>query len=141
MTVRSRLTSAALGYLGLTSLFVGLWAQGLPRAFYDHFPGVGIWVAGDGPYNEHLVRDVGGLNLSLAVVVWLAWRQPAQFPLSGIGWAVLVYGVPHLLYHAAHLHTLASVADRFSSMSGLLASVLCALVLLLKPLPGVRQMT
>ena len=35
--------------------------------FYDDFPGLGrSWVAADGPYNEHLVRDVGALNLALA---------------------------------------------------------------------------
>ncbi len=53
---------------------VGLWAQAVPRSFYDDFPGMGrMWVAVDGPYNQHLVRDVGGLNLGLAfVAVWLS---------------------------------------------------------------------
>ncbi|HTO00773.1 MAG TPA: hypothetical protein VL068_08885, partial [Microthrixaceae bacterium] len=60
----------ALGYLALNSLVVGIWAQFAPRSFYDDFPGFGaVWVAVDGPYNEHLVRDVGGLNLALAVVL------------------------------------------------------------------------
>lgn len=58
----------ALGYLGLTSALVGVWAQFFPQMFYDQFPGFGVWVAGDGPFNEHLVRDVGGLNLSMAAL-------------------------------------------------------------------------
>lgn len=62
----------ALAYLSLTSAVVGVWAQFFPRAFYERFPGFGIWVAGDGPYNEHLIRDVGGLNLALAVLALLA---------------------------------------------------------------------
>ena len=38
----------------------GLWATLSPRSFYDEFPGGGrAWVAADGPYNEHLVRDFG----------------------------------------------------------------------------------
>lgn len=66
------LTTLALFYLGLTSLIVGLWAQFFPQEFYDHFPGLGVWVAGDGPYNEHLIRDVGGLNLALTTLAVLA---------------------------------------------------------------------
>ena len=58
-----------LGILTLSAATVGAWAAFTPRSFYDDFPGLGqIWVAVDGPYNEHLVRDVGALNLALAVV-------------------------------------------------------------------------
>ena len=31
-----------------------------------------MWVAVDGPFNEHLVRDVGALNLALAFVAAMA---------------------------------------------------------------------
>ena len=63
----------ALGYLALISLEIGVWAQFFPRSFFDHYPGLGrAWVAVDGPYNEHLVRDVGGLNLGLAAVLIIA---------------------------------------------------------------------
>ncbi|WP_213816160.1 hypothetical protein [Glaciihabitans sp. dw_435] len=58
-------------YLWITSIIgavVGVWAAFLPLEFYDAFPGLGLgpWVAIDGPYNEHLVRDVGALYLALA---------------------------------------------------------------------------
>ena len=51
-----------------------------PRSFYDDFPSLGrIWVAIDGPFDEHLVRT--------AAVAWL------------------VNAVPHLVYHLRHLGT------------------------------------
>ena len=44
----------------------GSGPRSCPAAFYDDFPGLGrMWVAPDGPYNQHLVRDVGELNLAL----------------------------------------------------------------------------
>ncbi len=67
----------AIGYAG-----VGAWAALAPRSFYDDFPGGGRhWVAVDGPFNEHLVRDVGTLNLALAAVD--RRRAGAAGPLSG----------------------------------------------------------
>ncbi|ULH18235.1 hypothetical protein MF271_22480 (plasmid) [Deinococcus sp. KNUC1210] len=132
----SRLAQVALGYLGITSILVGIWAQMFPRAFYDRFPGVGIWVAGDGPYNEHLVRDVGGLNLCLALLLWAAWRRPGQLPRPVVGWAVLASAVPHVLYHSVHIHTVASRTDQISSLAGLLWTVTCAGILVLRPSTG-----
>lgn len=47
--------------------FVGVWAAGFPQSFYDSFPGFGfVWISVDGPFNEHLIRDVGSLYLALA---------------------------------------------------------------------------
>ena len=86
------------------SLLVGLWAQLAPRSFYDDFPGAGrVWVAVDGPFNEHLVRDVGGLNLGLAFVAGFALVTGSLLVARAAGGAALVYGTPHLLYHATHL--------------------------------------
>ncbi len=56
-----------------TPLVGGLWALLFPRAFYDDFPLPGrAWVSTLGPYNEHLVRDVGALNLALGVLLVVA---------------------------------------------------------------------
>ncbi|UBV44404.1 hypothetical protein LAJ19_14660 (plasmid) [Deinococcus taeanensis] len=136
---RSPLTGLALGELGFTALLVGVWALGWPRGFYDRFPGIGAWVAGDGPFNEHLVRDVGGLNLSLAALTCWAWRRPEQVPAPVVGWVTLVAAVPHLLYHAGHLQTLASHAERLSSLAGLLGTVVCAAVLVVPARPQRRR--
>ncbi|MCH7789126.1 MAG: hypothetical protein IH940_06745, partial [Acidobacteria bacterium] len=60
----------ALGYLAAMNALIGIWAQFFPRSFFDDFPGAGdAWVAVDGPYNEHLVRDVGAFGLALCVVL------------------------------------------------------------------------
>ncbi|MGZ4793552.1 MAG: hypothetical protein ACXWBO_16995, partial [Ilumatobacteraceae bacterium] len=69
MTYR-RWIRIALGYLAVVSIVIGVWAQFAPRSFFDDFPGFGrVWVHVDGPFNEHLVRDVGGLDLALAIVL------------------------------------------------------------------------
>jgi hypothetical protein len=93
-----------LAILGVSGTVVGAWAAFAPRGFYDKFPGLGqIWVAVDGPYNEHLVRDVGALNLALAVVSICALVSLARSTIVAAGLAWLAYGVPHFVYHARHL--------------------------------------
>jgi hypothetical protein len=93
-----------LGILTVSATTVGAWAAFTPRSFYDDFPGLGrIWVAVDGPYNEHLVRDVGALNLALAVVSICALVTLARAAVVGSALAWLVYGIPHVVYHARHL--------------------------------------
>jgi hypothetical protein len=102
MTYR-RWIRIALGYLALVSLEIGVWAQFAPRSFYDHFPGLGrAWVSVDGPYNEHLVRDVGGLNLGLAAVLIIAFVTLSRPTIIAAAAASLLYGVPHLIYHIAN---------------------------------------
>jgi hypothetical protein len=100
----STIRKVALVVIAGGSIVVGLWAQGFPRSFYDEFPGLGrTWVALDGPYNEHLIRDVGGLNLALAFVAVMALVTGSTLLARVAGGAALLYGVPHLLYHATHL--------------------------------------
>lgn len=118
MTYR-RWTRIALGYLALLSLEIGVWAQLAPRSFYDHFPGLGrAWIAINGPYNEHLVRDVGGLNLALAAVVIIAMVTLSRTTIIAASVASLVYGVPHLVYHIANTDGLAT-GDIVVSLGGL----------------------
>ena len=75
-----------------------------PKSFYEDFPGTGrVWVAVDGPYNEHLVPNVGSLNLALAFVAALTLITGSGVLARAAGVAALIYGVPHLLYHATHL--------------------------------------
>ncbi|MCK8609308.1 hypothetical protein [Agromyces sp. C10] len=100
----NRIHTAALALTAAIACFVGGWASFAPAAFYDSFPGVlGQWVATDGPYNEHLVRDVGAFYLALgaASVAGFAWRSPAVVRLLGLAWTV--FGALHLWYHATHL--------------------------------------
>ena len=95
---------AALALLAVSAMTVGLWAQFAPESFYIDFPGVRrFWVSLDGPYNEHLIRDVGGLHLSLAALTAAAAVRGSASSgrLVSAGW--LVYSLPHLGYHVAHL--------------------------------------
>ncbi len=107
---------------------VGVWAQGFPRSFYDDFPGMGrVWVAVDGPFNEHLVRDVGGLNLGLAFVAILALITGSTLVARAAGGAALLYGVPHLLYHATHLDPF-DTGDKVALVVSLAIAALAAVV-------------
>jgi len=125
------LLRVGLVYLAVTGALVGVWAGFAPRAFYDDFPGLGrMWVAVDGPYNEHLVRDVGWLNLALTVAtVWAAVTLTRTLVIAVL-MAWLVTSVPHLAYHVANLDGLAT-ADRVGELASLALVPLVAAVLLL----------
>jgi len=101
--VHERLARIVLAVLAVSGAIVGLWATFAPRSFYDDFPGGGrSWVAPDGPFNEHLVRDVGSLNLALTVLTVAAAIMLVRslVVVAALGW--LAYGIPHLVYHLRH---------------------------------------
>ncbi len=128
-------TRIALGYLALISLEVGVWAQFAPRSFYDHFPGLGrAWVRIDGPFNEHLVRDVGGLNLGLAAVLIAALITLSRPLIVAASVASLLYGIPHVVYHIFNTGDLAT-GDVVVSVGGLVlfAAVPIALIVVSRP--------
>lgn len=109
----------ALGYLAFVALQIGVWAQFAPRSFYDDFPGLGrTWVSVDGPYNEHLVRDVGGLYLALGVLIVAAAITVSRHLVMLAAVASLVSGVPHLVYHLFNTDVL-SRSDVAVSIAGL----------------------
>ena len=102
--MRDRVVRVLLIVLGVGILPIAAWAAFAPRSFYDDFPGFDRhWVRLDGPYNEHLVRDFGALNLALAVVTIAAAVTLARPLVIAVAIAWLAWGVPHLVYHARHL--------------------------------------
>ncbi len=132
----SRLQRVALVVILAGGLLVGLWAQAFPRSFYDDFPGAGrVWVAVDGPYNEHLVRDVGGLNLGLAFVAGFALVTGSVLVARAAGGAALLFGAPHLLYHATHLDPF-DTGDVVALLVSLTMAALAGLVALVAPVAG-----
>jgi hypothetical protein len=137
---RSRfLVRVGLVYLAATGLVVGLWAGLAPRAFYDDFPGLGrVWVAVDGPYNEHLVRDVGWWNLALAAATVWAAVSLARGAIVAVLVAWLVTSVPHLGYHVAHLDGLAT-SDRIGEVASLVLIPAVAAALLAVVASGGRR--
>ena len=119
--IRPRVLLAVTALIGT---FVGGWATFWPASFYDSFPGFGrIWIAIDGPYNEHLVRDVGSLYLALAgaSVAAIFSRSRDASRVVGVAWTV--FGLPHLAYHLAHLEPLGplDVVGHIVSLGGSLA--------------------
>lgn len=110
---------AGLLLLVATALVVELWTLLAPRSFYEDFPAVGRgWVSALPPFNEHLVRDVGALNLALAMLLAHAAvvleRRLVQISL--LAW--LVYAVPHFVYHLTELGAL-PLFDDAANIAGL----------------------
>ncbi len=134
MTTRIRRTVLLL--LALSAGYVGGWALFAPASFYRSFPGLGLhWVGTDGAYNEHLIRDVGGLYLALLVVSLYALLPTATAQLrrmAGVAWAV--FSMPHLAYHLAHLDKLTTGSGTLEALS--LSLTLIGAVLLVLPERG-----
>ncbi len=116
--------------MALFSLLAGIQQQFAPRAFYDDFPGFGMhWVAVDGPYNEHLLRDVGQGNLAIAVVALVALVSGGVWAARATGLAAVVANLPHQLYHQAHVSVLPTVTDQVLQSISLAAVSLAAVAL------------
>jgi hypothetical protein len=125
-----RVLRVALAVMALTGLATGLWATLSPRSFYEGFPGAGReWVAADGPYNEHLVRDFGSLNLALAVVSVVALVTLGRAVVTAAALAWIVYGVPHLVYHARHLDVYGT-GDQVGTIVALVLALVLPVVVL-----------
>ena len=132
-------TSVARGIawaLAASAAYVGIWAITWPYSFFTTFPGFGqSWVAPLGPYNEHLVRDVGGLYVALLVFSgWAAVKGDAD-ALRTLGLAWLVFGLPHLAFHAANRHGF-STLEWAASMTPLTFAALGAAILVLRRRQG-----
>jgi hypothetical protein len=121
---------ALLAITVVLGLYVGLWAQFFPEQFYSSFPGFGLhWIDIDGPFNEHLVRDVGSayLGLSAASLVGVLHAGALAGRVAGLAWGV--FGVLHFGYHA--LHPEGTAFDIVASLFFLGLSAALAIVLAL----------
>jgi hypothetical protein len=127
------ITRVLLVVFGLAELPVGLWPLISPMGFYQDFPGFRAgWVSMDGPFNEHLLRDFGGLNLGLAALLIGAAviGTTAVARLAAV--SALLFGVPHFLYHLGHVGHFERIDQvLIGAMTGL--GVLLPLVVLLVP--------
>jgi hypothetical protein len=118
--------------LAVSAAVVGVWAAAFPVSFYTDFPSPGRnWVSALGPYNEHLVRDVGGLYLALLVVSLYAWRRPSTSTVRMAGSAWLIFNAEHFLWHMLHLGMFPLVDQLGNAVS--LGGVLVLSMLLLVP--------
>jgi hypothetical protein len=108
-----RLTLLALA---APSLLVGIWALASPSGFHDDFPGGGRhWLGAFGPYNEHMVRDFGSLNLALGFVLVFAARSLDRRLVQAAAGATLFYALPHLIYHVAEIEKLGTLDNVLST--------------------------
>ena len=131
MTVSMRAKLLMVAILAVSAADVGFWAVIAPHSFYNSFPLPGHhWVSTAGPYDEHLVRDVGGLYLSLLVVsVWaIVRRQSELLRLAGVAW--FVFSLPHLLFHLNHLDGLTTF-DKIGEATSLSLTLVFAVLLAL----------
>lgn len=90
-----------LAVLLLVALLLGVWAYAMPRIWYDTFPGFGMrWVFPFGPYNEHLVKDIGSMYLALAVLTAAAIafvKSDVTVRITAAAWTT--FSALHLIYH------------------------------------------
>lgn len=101
---RTAMPRLGLGYLAVTEIVVGLWQLLLPRSFYDDFPLPGHpWVAMLPSYNEHLLRDLGGLNTGMGVMLMIAAVTLDRLLTRTVLLGYLLYSATHLAFHLGHL--------------------------------------
>jgi hypothetical protein len=130
MSMNTPLRRILLALALALGLYAGVWAASAPRSFYDAFPGFGLrFVAVDGPYNEHLIRDVGAFYLALGAitVAGIAARTALPGRLAGLGWGA--FGVLHFGYHATHPE--GTAADIAAEIVALAVSAALGLALVL----------
>jgi hypothetical protein len=142
-SVRQAWIRIGLLFLAATTLNGSLWALPFPRSFYEDFPLPGRdWVSTLGPYDEHLVRDYGALNLALGILlVAAAILERRLTRVALVAW--LGYAVPHFVYHTTLVEHF-SPFDNLAQLGSLGLQVLLPLVLLLLtavlPQPGKRAL-
>ena len=138
--MRAPATSRTLLWLlAVVQAFIGVWAVAAPRSFFDTFPGLGhTWTARLPPYNEHLVRDVGALSLSLTALTVAAalTLERRMVVVTALAW--LLYSIPHLAFHIAHLEGF-STGDRIGQLVSLSLGVVLPLALLALARGGRRR--
>lgn len=128
--------AAALSATSVIALVVGIWAHFFAQGFYENFPAVwGKWIHQDGPYNQHLVQDVGAMYLALgfASLCGLVWRSAQTLRVLGVAWTT--FGLLHFSYHLAHLAGM-TVTDAVGNVVGL---GLCLLLGSALMLPGQKR--
>ena len=101
-----------------------------PGARSRRYPAPGRhWVSAIGPYNEHLVTDVGAGYLALGVLLGLAGilLERTLVCVSLLAW--LAYAIPHFAFHLTTLDAF-SFTDNLVNMGVLGLAVLLPLFLL-----------
>ncbi len=89
--------------LAIQAGVIGVWALVAPRSFYEDFPGAaGAWVAALPPFNEHLIRDVGGLYVGFTVLFVTATVVMDDTLVKATLLSWLPFAALHLYFHVTH---------------------------------------
>ena len=122
---------------------LGVWAGFAPVSFYQQGPLPFVntgWVAGLPPYNEHLVRDYGFMNLGMTVVLVVAAISLTPVLVRTGTAALFVFAVPHMVFHGFHLEHLSAAGAATQMMTvAVLTVVLPAIVFLMAGRPPVTH--
>jgi hypothetical protein len=123
-------TRLILGLLAAVQATDGFYALLAPRSFYEDFPVGRGWVEALPAYNEHLVRDVGGLFIATAVVLAAAaiWLERHLVLVALVSF--LAFSIPHTTYHLLNLEGL-SAGDAVAEAASLVLLVIAPLALLI----------
>lgn len=121
---------ACLVVLALSGASVGAWAYVAPQNWYNTFPGMGLsWLPVLGPYNEHLVTDVGGMYLGLTVLSVLTLLHLSNRTLrltTAASWTM--FNLLHLVFHLRMLH-MYGTRDAVLNVIALGGVLLCSVAL------------
>jgi hypothetical protein len=132
---RRLVAGITLGGLAISQAVVGIWALLAPSGFYQSFPAAGhAWISLLPPYNEHLVRDVGALSLSLTVLLTAAAAVASHSLIRLAVTAYAVYAIPHTVFHGLHLQGFPAL-DTVAQMAGFATQLLAATLALLTTFP------
>ncbi len=127
MNLTRQLTAAPLRsglvLLAVLNLLIGAYGVVSPHGFYRNVLGVDLL----GPYNEHLLSDVGGFYLGFAAVFAWAARTLSVELIRAVCVGYGVTQVVHFLFHLTHLGAF-SVGEAVVQTVGL-AIILAAPVL------------
>jgi alkylhydroperoxidase family enzyme len=128
--------------LGIPQGLIGVWALFAPRSFYDDFPAVRDgWVNVLGPFDEHLVTDVGALFVGLGVLLTIAAVTLHRTTVVAAAITWLVFVVPHTVWHLFNLEpygTFDAVANAVT-IAGTVVGGALILVLVRKRPPRVAK--
>jgi alkylhydroperoxidase family enzyme len=90
--------------LGIPQALIGFWALFAPRSFYGDFPaGSDGWVHLLGPFDEHLVTDVGALFVALGFLLAFAAVSLRRGTVIAAATTWLIFSIPHLVWHVLNL--------------------------------------
>lgn len=110
--------------LGIPQALIGLWALLGPQSFYDDFPaGTDGWVHPLGPFDEHLVTDVGALFVGLGVLLAIAAVSLRRGLVLAAATSWLIFSIPHFLWHVLNLEPY-STAEAVSNTATLAWTVI-----------------